>query len=96
MEGLFVDDGRLIGVVVAAVVVGLQLVGIVVEVFLGQVVVDVEFVVLVEIDFVIVVVVVFAFVVVNGWLVVVIIVLASVFECRVGLDLLFDALLEFD
>ena len=98
LERLFVDDGSLVGVVVGAVVVGLQLVGIVVDVFVLQVVSDVEFVVFVEIDLIVVVVVVFAVVVfVSDWLIVlVIIVFVRFFQGGIGLDFFFDALFEFD
>ena len=97
LEGFLMDYGRFVNVVVAAVVVGLQLVGIVVQVLFGQVVVDVELVVLAEIDFVVVVVVVFSIVGrVNGWLVVlIVVVLVRLFQGRVDFKLLLDALLEF-
>ena len=79
----------------------MQLIGVVFEVFLGQVVVDVEFIVLVEIDLVVVIVVVLpviviVFVIVIDWLVVVVVVFAGVFEGGVGFYLLLDALLEFN
>ena len=98
LEGFFIDNRSLVRVVVGAVVVGLQLIGIVVNVLVLEVVGDVEFVVLAEIDFLVVVVVVFAVVgIFSDWLIVlVIIVFVRFFQGGIGFYFLLDALLKFD
>ena len=99
LEGLLIGDGGLIGVVVAAVVVGLQPVRIIISVFFREVVAYVKLIIFAEVDFVIVVVIVLAIVIgrfFNGWLVVVIVVLVAVFKGGVDFHLLLDALFEFD
>ena len=107
LERILMGDGGLVFLVVAAVVVGLQLVGVVVFVVVGEIVSQVELLVFVEVELVVVVVVVLSVVVAFSAVVVVLLGRAVigeglffaalvVFEGGVRLDFFFDALFELD